>query len=128
MKTSNIVKRTLLGAMILVGGYVYTQLPAQVPIHRNISGTPNRRSDKSIAVSLFPLIVVALIICFPLLKKLDPKKEQYKKFEKPREILQVGIVAFFAYAYFVSLYVIFHPEVHIGKYILIGLGVLFILL
>jgi uncharacterized membrane protein len=26
------------------------------------------------------------------------------------------------------LYVIFHPEVHIGKYILIGLGVLFILL
>jgi len=128
MKTSDIVKRALLGEMVIVGGYFYFQLPAQVPLHRNINGIPDGRGDKTVAVALLPLIVLVLIGRFPLQKKIDPKKEQYRKFEKTREILQLGIIAFLAYTYFISLYVIFHPEVNIGKWMLIGLGVLFILL
>lgn len=114
--------------MIIVGAYFYTILPEQVPTHWNFNGNPDQRNHKIIAIGIVPLITLACIFLFPLLKNIDPKKANYKKFEKTREIFQLAIIVFFWYTYFVSLYVIQHPEINIGKFVLIGIGVLFLIL
>jgi hypothetical protein len=41
---------------------------------------------------------------FPLIQKLDPKKENYDKFSSAWEAIQTCLVGFFAYAYIISLF------------------------
>ena len=75
-----------------------------------------------------PVLFLLLLVSFPFLSKLDPKKENYKKFEQTRELMQTVLLLFFAYAYFLSLYAIQFPDVNIGKFLLIGIGILFAIL
>ncbi|MDR2540772.1 MAG: DUF1648 domain-containing protein [Candidatus Peribacteria bacterium] len=62
MKKNQIFKRAILLLMVLAGAYCYTLFPDQVPTHRGFDGTPNQRSNKLVAVALFPLLVLAFIL------------------------------------------------------------------
>ncbi|MDR1944585.1 MAG: hypothetical protein LBQ59_00405 [Candidatus Peribacteria bacterium] len=60
-----------------------------------------------------------IALLFPVLAKIDPKNKNYKKFQKTWEIFQFAIIGFFAYFYFVSIYVILHPEANISTFIIL---------
>lgn len=44
---------------------------------------------------------------------LDPKKDSYAKFEKSWEAIQMALLSFFAYLFFVTQYVPTHPEANV---------------
>jgi hypothetical protein len=60
-----------------------------------------------------------MAILFPLLSKIDPKSKNYKNFSKSWEIIQFSIILMMAYFHFVTLYVILHPEINIGMFVMI---------
>ncbi len=115
-------------AMFAAGFFLYDKLPAQIPSHWNTAGDVDDYMRKEIAVVLFPLITLGLAALFPTLEKIDPRKANYKLFEKPWISLQAVIVTFFAYIYFVTLYLTFNPEMGAESFITGGIGLMLVLL
>lgn len=114
--------------MFLVWGYFYTLLPNEVPTHWGPNGLPDAYGSKLMNVVLFPVLTLFMVILFPILSKIDPKKENYEKFGKSWEIIQFAIIWFFAYIYFVILYLSLHANISISPFMLFGLWVLFMIL
>jgi uncharacterized membrane protein len=114
--------------MFWVSVYYWWKLPDIVPIHWWFDWQPNNWWSKYTILMLMPLITLVMTILFPLLSKIDPKSKNYKDFSKSWEIIQFSIIWMMAYFHFVVLYVIAHPEVNIGMFIMIWIWILFILL
>ena len=114
--------------MFATGWLLFDQLPEQMPTHWNIAGEVDGYMPKGTAIILFPAITLGIAILFPILSMIDPRKEKYTLFRRPWLILQTVIVIFFAYLYFVSIYLAFNPAVSITPFIFVGIGVLFIVI
>ena len=116
--------------MFAAGALLYSRLPEQFPMHWNINGEVDNWAPKETGVWIIPLVALGLIILFPLLSKLDPKRANYKKFEKPWDIIQTVIVTFMGYVYGWQLYLTL-TDVDgklLGQGILFALGIMFIIL
>ncbi len=122
------IKFWLVVAMLLTGRAVYDQLPEPTPRHRNIQGQVDGYWTKMGAVLGIPLIVLAMIVLFRFLPKIDPKKANYEKFKNTWEIIQFVIIGFMTYVHFVSLFMILNPEYSINSFMLFGLGAMFVLM
>lgn len=122
------VKLWLVVAMLLTGRTVYDKLPEPTPRHRNFQGQVDGYWTKMGAVLGIPLIVLAMIVLFRFLPKIDPKKANYEKFWKTWEIIQFIIIGFMTYIHFVSLLVILYPTYSINTFLLFGLGAMFVLM
>lgn len=119
---------SVVAAMLVAGLILFDALPDQLPSHWNVAGEVDAYVDKGLGIYLFPGITLAVVLLFPILSKIDPRKNKYKAFSRPWHILQTAIVLFFAYMYFVTLYLTFHPEASITQFIFVGIGVLFIII
>lgn len=114
--------------MIIVGIVFHEALPRQIPAHWNTAGQVDSYMDKTLAVILFPSITLLIVVLFPLLSSIDPRKKNYESFLRPWHIVQMAIVAFFAYLYFVILYLAFNPSASIETFVFVGIGTLFIII
>jgi uncharacterized membrane protein len=114
--------------MYAVGIYFYDALPALMPSHWGINGTVDSYASKNWIIFGFPLIALVMIPLFRILKKIDPYKEKYAQFVKAFEMVKFGIIAFFAYMYFVMIYATFYPELNVGSFVIGGVGILFMLI
>lgn len=104
--------------MLLLGRWMYDKLPLHVPMHRNFAGEVDGYGSKLSSVLMLPSLCIFLVVLFSSLPAFDPKKEAYKESLSVREIIQIGILLFFAYIYAITFYVVFHPEFPISAYIL----------
>lgn len=118
----------LLIAMIVATLILWNALPDQMPMHWNLAGEIDAYASKAWAAFMVPGIGILLMALFKLIPKIDPKKEKYKLFEKSWSVIQFGIFGFMAYMHFVTLYLSINQDADIIKFILPGIGVLFILL
>lgn len=123
-----VLQLCIVSAMLITGWLLFDKLPDQIPSHWNIEGQVDSYTDKGTAIYLFPGITLAIALLFPLLSRIDPRKEKYVLFRRPWLILQTAFVLFFAYMYFVTIYLTFHPEQSIERFIFIGIGVLFVVI
>lgn len=122
------IKLWLVVAMLITGRAVYDQLPEPTPRHRNFQGQVDWYWTKMGVVLSIPLIVLAMIVLFRFLPKIDPRKANYEKFGKSWEIIQCTIIGFMAYIHIVSLFVILNPSYSINSFMLFGLGAMFVLM
>jgi uncharacterized membrane protein len=122
------IKLWLVGVMLLTGRVLYDQLPEPTPRHRNIEGQVDGYWTRMGVVLGIPLIVLAMIVLFRFLPKLDPKKANYPKFAHTREVIQFSIIGFMVYAHVVSLLISIHPEYNINSFMLSGIGILFMVM
>jgi len=118
----------IVAAMYLIGFILLNDLPAQMPMHWNIAGEVDNYIDKNLAIIIFPSITLAITLMFPLLSRIDPRRENYALFKKSWIILQSVIVLFMAYMYFVTLYLTFNPDLSIIPFIFTGIGILFMVI
>jgi uncharacterized membrane protein len=80
----------------IIGTWIsYPHLPEQIAIHWNYKGEPNRFVDKSYGAFLIPGIMVVLYIFRIILPKIDPKKNNYPRFEGTYSWIMTGILLFF---------------------------------
>ncbi len=123
-----LLKILLIIAMIIVGWLLYDKLPAIIPIHRNAQGVVDGYGSKLTTLIWLPIAAIVLVVLFYFLPKLDPRKQNYPAFATAWEVLQLIILWFFTYIYFISLYMAMHPSIAIMPWILWWIGVLFFVL
>jgi len=123
-----ILQLAIVAAMIITGLLIYNQLPDMMPTHWNIQGEVDEWTNKTTWVWLFPAITLVLTLLFPILSRIDPRKEKYTLFRRPWLILQMGFVVFFAYLYFVTMYLALYPGIPVTPFVFGGIGVLFVLI
>lgn len=127
-KVMQVLKYVFVLLMLVAGILVYERLPEIIPTHWNFAGEADGFGPKATFVWLFPGIAIAMLILFWVLPKIDPKKDKYKKFAEVWEIMQAVIVGYFAYMYFVSMYAAMVAEVNVSAFVLVGVGVLFLIM
>lgn len=123
-----VVQLSVAVIMFIVGALLYNNLPEMVPSHWGVSGEIDSYMPKLTHLILFPSITLVLALLFPFLSRIDPRKDKYVLFKKPWIVIQMSIVVFFAYLYFITLYMAFYPSTSIIPFIYGGIGVLFVLL
>lgn len=92
------MKRNWFGLIILlvtvIGTWVaYPYMPDRIPTHWNYEGVPHRFGPKSYAVFMLPITMVILYVFMMFLPKIDPKKNNFQKFNYVR--VTNGILFFF---------------------------------
>lgn len=125
-----VLRVTLVALMFIAGVVLYPSLPNMIPTHWGFEGQPNQWSSKTWGTWIIPTMSFVFLILFPLLPKLDPKRENYKNFKKSWDVIQTSLVAMMAYMYAVTMYVTFYPEYNnlVGRAVMIGIGILFVVL
>ncbi|RDU38879.1 hypothetical protein DRW41_04800 [Neobacillus piezotolerans] len=79
------MKRNWFGIIILLATVLgtwaaYPYLPDRIPTHWNYEGVPDQFGPKSYGVFMLPGIMAALYLLNMFLPKIDPKKNNFKKF------------------------------------------------
>lgn len=129
MSKQKYIQTVIVLSMLLLGYVSYPYLPEQVPSHWNFAGEPDAWMSKTKAVWFYPGMAIGILLLFSVISKMDPRRDKYRLFQKTWEILQTVILSFFAYLYFVTLYVtIYAPEVNMGQFVVGGIGLMFLLI
>jgi uncharacterized membrane protein len=79
--------------------WAYPQLPNQVPTHWNFSGEVDGYSSKLFAVLFSPFLILFLYVLLLGVPKIDPLKENYKKFEGTHRIILYSILTFLVFVH-----------------------------
>src|SRR6266581_4791737 len=116
----------VLAAVISV--WAYPRLPPTVATHWNLNGTPNGFSSRLVAVSIMPLVILAMTGLFNVLPKLDPRKENYAKFIHVYWLIANAVIVFIAVAHVLIISSALGFPVKIDRLMPLGIGLLFIFL
>jgi len=126
MKVKKILSVILAVAPLLMVLSVYSELPAQVPMHWGIDGNVDRYGDKAELFLLAGISIFTLVLMYGL-PKIDPKKGNYERFQGAYEWIILWIMAFFAIIMGLTLLETMNPgRFDIGRVICSMVGVLFI--
>lgn len=120
----------IVAGMFLFSIAIYGTLPETVPTHWGLSGTADGFSPKAFGAFFSPVLALAIAFLFPILQRMDPKRESYASFQGTWTRLQVGIIGFFAYIHVVTVLAGLFPQINtsVPTFITSGMGVLFILI
>lgn len=103
MKKSSIIVLSILIISFLIGIYFYYQFPDKIVSHWDSQGQPNGYMSKFWGLFLMPLISVALFLLFMLLPKIDPLKNNIKKFRNYFDGFIIIIFIFLFYLYILTI-------------------------
>lgn len=118
----------LVGASLVASAYFYVQFPAQVPSHYTITGVADRYADKAWVAFGMPALLVIIYFGMVFVPLLDPKKERYREFSKPYQVIRLLLMVYLTALYFVtSLYALGYP-INVADASTIGIGILFLVI
>lgn len=103
MRKSNIVILLIIFLSFMVSAYFYPQLPDMVPSHWNARGEVDAYMPKLLGLFLMPVVLIFLFLLFAAIPKIDPLKENIRKFMKYYEGFVVLIVAFIFYVHLLTI-------------------------
>lgn len=107
--------------------YVWNQLPDKVPLHWNMKGEIDRYGDKIELILipvLLPLLIYLILLVIP---KIDPKNKLHKMGNKFQN-LKVLLTIFMSLLALFIIYSAKNQTLTNPNYIILGMGVLFIIL
>ncbi|MDD2487631.1 MAG: SdpI family protein [Candidatus Gracilibacteria bacterium] len=128
MKKYFYIKLIIIALMVLVGLYFYGKLPDIIPHHWNYKGVADAFGPKIYTMVMMPSLGILLLALFHFIPKIDPNKYKYDQFRDAWEKMQITILAYFAYIYFVIIYVILNPGSSINFFMFLGIGTFFMIL
>lgn len=125
---SNIYNLLIIIATFLLGILMYNKLPESIPIHWNFAGEVDGYGNKFIGTFMVPLIMIALWLAMIYLPKIDPKKENYNKFDKSYKLFQSILLTFFFIIQIIVVLSAMGYNISINRAMPIVSGVLMILI
>ncbi len=93
----------MVAVAVATGLVFYPYLPTMVASHWDAAGNVNGSLSRAWGTFLFPAIFFALFLVFFAIPRIDPKRENIRKFRKYFDYFIVGFGAFFYYIYFLTL-------------------------
>lgn len=111
---------------VLASFYFWPKLPAQVPIHWNISGQPDGYSSPLFASFLWPSLMVIMYLFFLIMPYFDPRKDQYAAFAPVYHRFKDLLLSFIFIIFIMTDYNALGYNINIGLWVPILVGLLFI--
>lgn len=103
MKTSEKILLIIVFAFFILAIFAYNYMPEKMATHWNIKGEADNFSSRFWGVSIIPITGLILFIIFLILPRIDPLKNNVKKFRKYFDFFVAGILLFLFYIYTLSL-------------------------
>jgi uncharacterized membrane protein len=120
-----LVVAALAGAVSI---WAYPQLAPTVATHWNLSGQANGFSSRVVAVSIMPLVIIAMTGLFNVLPRLDPRRENYAKFIGTYWLIANAVILFILIGHGMIIATGLGYPVKIDRFMPIGVGLLFVVL
>ncbi|WP_088069673.1 SdpI family protein [Gottfriedia luciferensis] len=127
------MKKHLIAVLLFIISIVlwsinYQDLPAKLPVHWDISGHVNNYDSKlQTFIELHVIMLFVYLLPF-ITPKIDPRKENYKYFQRSFYLMTTGMLFLF---FLINLSVLYYGlgyNIQIGSLVFIFIGLLFILL
>lgn len=125
MKKTTIFALFIVILSFVIAIYFYPSFPEQVASHWNSQGNVNGYMGKFFGLFLMPIILVAILLLFLVIPKLDPLKNNVKKFEKYFDGFIVLILLFLFYIYILTILWNLNVKFNMTQMMLPALGILF---
>lgn len=109
----------------LISIYYYPIFPDKIASHWGIDGNVDGYMNKFWGLFLMPIISVALFTLFLLMPKIDPLKENIKKFQKYFDNFILLIFLFLFYIYLLTIFWNLGSRFNMGQFMAPALGILF---
>lgn len=127
-KKSEIYNLVLIGCAFLLTIVFYNKLPDLIPIHWNASGEIDGYGPKILGAFMAPVIMIFTWTGMKYLPKIDPRKNNYEKFEKSYSVIVSLLITFFLILHVVTLLAAMGYKVSIDKIVPSIVGILFIVI
>lgn len=125
MKKSEIIILIIIILSFTIGIYLYPLLPEKMVFHWNVKGQVNGYISKFWGLFLVPLILIGFWLLFILIPKIDPLKENIKKFRKYFDSFIILITLFLFYLYFLTILWNFGFSFNINQALIPAFGIFF---
>jgi uncharacterized membrane protein len=110
-----------------IATYSYQNFPEErIASHWNSYGQPDGYMSKFWGAFLFPIITLAVLLLFLIIPKIDPLKENIKKFRKHYDVFILVLTIFLFYIYILSILANFGKAFNMTTMIMPAIGLLFI--
>lgn len=126
MRKLILISTIIVIALFLASFYFYTILPDTIITHWGAKGQPNGYMPKFSGVFLLPLITLGIFLLLIFLPRLDPLRENYKKFMAYYESFILIFVLFMFYIQLISILWNLGIQVPIYLALIPAIGFLFI--
>ncbi|OMD57663.1 hypothetical protein BSK62_29640 [Paenibacillus odorifer] len=106
----------------------YSKLPQELPAQFGITGKVNRYWDKNIAIFVFGILGIVLPLIMQFTRSIDPKRDNYKKFENAYAMSRLTIGMLFNLMLVLSIAYGLGKDINVGKIAIGAVGIMFIAL
>lgn len=130
IKPAIVICLIVLGLMLVASWWVDQQLPAdaRIPVHWNIKGEVDRYGSKFEGLYMIPGLTAVMIILFALIPLIEPRRRHLQLSMKAYRIMITAIIVFMGCIHGLVLWSSAGKMLDIGRLVVLGIGVLFILL
>jgi uncharacterized membrane protein len=104
MRKSEITALIIILMSFIVGIYFYPKIPEKLASHWNIQGQVDGYVSKFWGLFVIPIISITLLVFFILIPRIDPLKENIKRFIKYFDIFIILIILFLFYLYLLIIF------------------------
>jgi len=125
MRKTTIIGLLLIAASFVLGLYFYPRMPQEMASHWNTTGEVDDYMAKSWGLFLMPAVSLLMLLVFLVLPKIDPLKDNYKKFRKYYDGLILALIIFLFYINLLSLAWNLGCRFNMTTMLLPALGILF---
>jgi len=125
MKKNKVIIFVLISLFFIVASYFYPQMPERMASHWNSQGQVDGYMSKFWGLFLMPIISVVLSFFFLLIPRIDPSKENIKKFRKYFDKFTILITAFLFYVYLLTIFWNIGIKFNMSQLMTPALGILF---
>jgi uncharacterized membrane protein len=116
----------LILSLYIFGYFLYPYLPERVPSHWNISGQVDGYNSRTFHITFFPSMILGLYVLMSFAPVIDPRSENYKKFQGVYEAFRLVMVGFLLILYVATtLFALGYP-LSISKIVRFAIGVLLV--
>lgn len=105
---TTIIVWSLASIVLVVALWIYPDAPSQIPIHWGIDNEVNGYGPK-FTLLLYPLFIVGFDLAIQLTRKIDPKKENIRKFSSSYDTFRLFIALFIMLVEGVSILEMLRP-------------------
>src|SRR2546427_13004143 len=113
---------------LAIGVWAWPRLPARVPTHWYILGSPDGYSSRLFAVLITPVILVVINGVFRILPRLDPRRANYEKFRDTYWLIANAVALFLLGVHVLVMINGLGRPVAMSRLMPVGVGLLFIVL
>jgi uncharacterized membrane protein len=125
-KNKTLVLWIIAAIPLLATALVFNRLPDQIPMHWNVHGQIDAYYPKFPWAFMLPVIGILIVFLMDVLPKLDPKRENYDKFNSQYQYIKIFLLLFFIVIQFITIGVSLGATIKVDLIIKLMVGIMFI--